>query len=397
MKEQCNCQSVNIKEYEAQFWSCQNCFCGLCLDGCPAYRELGNEAVSARGLAQIGISLINGEVEISELSEEILYSCVGCGWCEEVCSMNTPLYIKRYGNRKTIVAGATMAEMFRSLKIEKGGKIPKGVKDALNNIFKFGNPYGGGRKLKDQWVADLGVSMDKQDTILYCGATVPYEEKSIAMAEAIIKVLKIGQIEFGILGQDEKDSGAFSRVMGEEGLFMDMVEHHLKIFKEHGIRNIICVSPHDFAAFKHYYEDMENIEVKHYTQVISDLIDSGKIKLSKKMNKRVTYHDPCYLGRHNEIYDEPRNILNNIEGIDLVEMEQSKETALCCGGGGSGLFLDLENVNIDKARADLINDVHPDYVAVACPNCYQMLDAAIKGRNYMIEVKDIAQLVLEAA
>jgi Fe-S oxidoreductase len=396
MKKEYKYQSINIEEYEPQFWSCQNCFCGLCVDGCPVYQELGNEAVSARGLAQIGIGILNGELDISDLSDEILYACVGCGWCEEVCSMNTPLYIKRHGNRKIRVSGTTMAEIFRSLKIDEGGKIPKGVKDALNNIFKFGNPYGGGRKLKDQWVADLGVSMDNKDTILYCGATVPYEENSTNMAEAIVNIFKFGQLDFGMLGREERDSGAFSRMMGEEGLFLEMAEHNLKIFKEHGIRKIICVSPHDFDTFKNYYEEMENIEVKHYTQVLSEMIDSGKVKILKKINKRVTYHDPCYLGRHNDIYDEPRNILNNIQGIEFIEMGQSKEKALCCGGGGSGLFLNLPNVNIDKVRADLINEVNPDYVAVACPNCYQMLDAAIKGRNYKIETKDIAQIVMEA-
>jgi Fe-S oxidoreductase len=377
MKGENKLESTTLEEYEDQLWSCFNCFCGLCVAGCPAFKETKNESVTARGLAQIGLTLLSGEIKLSELTDEMLYACMGCRWCESVCSMNVPLYIKQHGTRGTKVSGATIGEIFRSLKIEKGGKIPKGVKDALNNIFKFGNPYGGGRKLKDQWVADLGVSMDNKDTILYCGATVPYEENSTSMAEAIVNVLKAGQLDFGMLGREEKDSGAFSRMMGEEGLFLEMAEHNLKIFKEHGIRNIICVSPHDFDTFKHYYEDMDDIEVKHYTQVLSEMIDSGKVKLTKKINKRITYHDPCYLGRHNEIYDEPRN-------------------TLCCGGGGSGLFLDLPNVNIDKARADLINEVNPDCVAIACPNCYQMLDAAIKGRNYKIEVKDIAQLVMEA-
>jgi Fe-S oxidoreductase len=215
------------------------------------------------------------------------------------------------------------------------------------------------------------------------------------MAEAIIHCLKAGDLRFGMLGSEERESGAFARMMGEEWLFSELMEHNTQVFKAHGIKKIICVSPHDYDAFIHYYEDLGIIEVKHYTQVLNEMIEDGKITLKKELNKKITYQDPCYLGRQNNIYEEPRKILNSIPGVEIIEMERSRDTSYCCGGGGTGLILELENENIDKTRADQIKEVNPDFVAVACPNCYQMLDSAIKSRGYDIEVKDIAQFVKE--
>jgi Fe-S oxidoreductase len=396
MKEEAKYESATLEEYAPQLWSCQNCFCGLCMESCPAYRELHTEAVSARGLAQIGLALLSGELELSELSDEMFYSCIGCRWCETVCSMNTPIYIKRHGTRRTKVSGATMAEVFRSMKILEGGKIPMEVRNALTSLIRYGNPYGVGERAKDDWVASLDLPTDDRKTILYVGATVPYEDRSLKMAEALITVLRTGQFQFAMLGSQERDSGAFARMMGEESLFAEMAEHNTKVFKEHGVKHIVCLSPHDYDVFNHYYEGINDIEVKHYTHVLSEMIEGGKIKLRKTLKTRVTYHDPCYLGRQNSVYDEPRRILQSVPGLELVEMERSRETALCCGGGGTGLFLELPHVNIDKTRADQIKEVSPDCVAVACPNCYQMLDGAMKSRNYDVEVNDIAQLVMKA-
>lgn len=385
-----------LKKYEAQLWSCSNCFCGLCVERCPAYSQLYNEAVSARGLAQIGLSLLCGELEISELSDEILYACTGCRWCETVCSMNTPIYIKTHGKRSTKVSGATMGEILRSMKILQGGKIPIEVRNGLMSLVKYGNPYGSTEVIKDEWVGNLDLASDSSDTVLYVGATVPYDDNSRKMAEAIIHVLKAGQLHFSMLGSEERESGAFSRMIGEEWLFSEMMEHNKRVFKEHNIKRIICLSPHDYDAFISYYDNLDNIDVLHYTQLLWEMVENGDIILKKDIDKKITYHDPCYLGRQNNIYDEPRKILKSIPGIELVEMERSRETALCCGGGGTGILFDLPNINIDKVRTDQIKEVNVDCIAVACPLCYQMLASAIKSRNYEIEVKDIAQLIMEA-
>lgn len=387
---------LTLEEYEPQLWSCLNCYCGICVESCPSYRELGNEIVSARGLAQIGLGVLAGEIEPDSLSEELLYACTECRWCEWVCSMNAPVFIQREGTRKTRVGGATMVELLRAHKIEHGGKIPAAVRNALANIAKHGNPYGGPGSQKDEWVASLGSTIDRADTVLYVGATVPYEPLSTSMALAAIEVLRAGNIAFAMLGSSEKESGAFARMLGEEGLFCELAEHNVKIFREYGIRRIICLSPHDYDTFTRYYSDISSVTVQHYTQVVAELIERGALQLTRELDRRLTYHDPCYLARQNALYREPRKILAALPGVTFLEMKRSGEEGYCCGGGGAGLFLDLPRVNIDRTRADQISEVNPDCVAVACPLCYQMLDAAIKSSGYPIEVRDIAQLVKEA-
>jgi len=293
-----------------------------------------------------------------------------------------------------MLSGATITEIFRAMKVVSGS-IHSKVQDPLNNLMKFGNPYGGLPNIKDDWVNNLGIKTDNMDTILYVGSLVPYEDSAKIMAEAIIEVLKKAQVNFSMLGSQEMDSGANAMMLGEEGLFEEMVEHNLEMFKNYGVKKIICISPHDYDAFVNYYEDMDGIEVKHYTQMFCELIDSGRIKFNKELNQTITYHDPCYLGRHNEIYDEPRKILKSIPGLELVEMEFSRETAYCCGGGGTGLWMDIPKVDIDLKRADQIKEINVQTVAVACPNCLIMLKGAIDSRGYNIEVKDIAQLIKE--
>jgi len=383
---------LSLKEYEKQLENCVSCYCGLCNKNCPAYTELKDAAVSPRGLSEVALAIIQGKYEISELSNEILYSCTGCRACEWYCTENIFIDVK---TRKTRVSGATVTEILRSMKVESGTIHPK-VRDALNNIAKYGNPYGGLPKSKDDWVSNLGIKTDNIDTILYVGSLVPYEDSAKIMAEAVIEVMKKAQIKFAMLGSEEMDSGTSARVMGEEGLFEEMVEYNLEVFKRNKIKHIICISPHDYDTFINYYEDMAGIEIKHYTQILWELIDSGRIKFNKELNKKITYHDSCYLGRRNDIYDEPRKILESIPGIELVEMEFSRGTAYCCGGGGTGLWIDLPKVDIDLKRADQINEVNVQCVAVACSICSIMLSAAMDSRDYDIEVIDIAQLVKES-
>ena len=383
---------LSLEEYEEQLENCVSCYCGLCNKNCPAYTELKDAAVSPRGLSEVALALIQGKYELSEISDEILYSCTGCRACEWYCTENIFIPVK---TRKTEVSPATVAEIFRSMKVESGN-IHSKVRDVLNNMVKYGNPYGGLPKTKDDWVNNLGIKTDNIDTILYVGSLVPYEDNATIMAEAVIEVFKKAQIKFAVLGSEEMDSGTHARMMGEEGLFEEMVEHNLEVFEKYKIKQIICISPHDYDTFVNYYEDMAGIKLKHYTQILWEQIDSGNIKFHKKLNKKITYHDPCYLGRRNDIYDEPRKILESIPGLELVEMEFSRGNAYCCGGGGTGLWIDLPEVHIDLKRADQINEINVQCVAVACPTCLIMLDAAMTSRDYDIEIKDIAQLIKES-
>jgi Fe-S oxidoreductase len=386
-------QEVSLAEYEPQLWTCLNCFCGVCVRKCPAYGELQNEAVTARGLAQIGLALLKGEFGLAELSDELIYACTGCRWCEFDCSLNTPAVIKHTGTRKTRVSGATMTEILRALKVEQGD-VPEVIKNALNNIAYVGNPYGKSEAIKNEWVRSLDGQFGGQSLLLYVGSTVPYEDRSTGMAEAVVNLLKTADVKFSLLGGEEIDSGAFARYMGEEGLFADLVERNTKLFQERGIKQIICLSPHDYDVFLSYYS-LDGVPIRHYTEVIWELVKDGRIKFTRPLNKRVTYQDPCYLGRKHDIYDQPREILRQIPGLDLVEMAPNRQRAYCCGGGGAGLWYDLPKVKMNQTRIDQAREQGVQYLAVACPICLQMLDDGVKMRNYDIVVKDIAQIVLE--
>ena len=199
-----------------------------------------------------------------------------------------------------------------------------------------------------------------------------------------------------MLGSAEMDSGAFAMMMGEDGLFEEMTEQNEKAIKEAGVKQIICVSPHDYDAFKAYYPALEGLDIKHYTQVLAELLEQGKLKLSKSIDQKIVYHDPCYLGRKNDIYDEPRNVLKKIAGVELVEMKKNRENAYCCGGGGTGLVHEVPNIRMNETRVEHAKEKDADCIAVACPICLQMLDDGVKSKNYNIEVKDIAQLIKEA-
>jgi len=384
----------SLKDYEPQLWTCINCFCGLCVESCPVFAEGRNEIGAARGMAQIGLALLSGELESNDLTDFIAYSCTGCRWCEWNCSLNKPLYIEQHGNRHIKVSGATMAELFRALRTETG-QVPTQVRDALNNLAKVGNPYGGSRQAKDKWVVDLGLK-DKAENLIYLGATVPYEDRATKMAEALVAVLKTAGLELACLGSREMDSGAFAMMMGEEGLFAEMADQNAKAIKALGIKRLICLSPHDYDAFTAFYPELGGLEIKHYTQVLAELIESGRLKPTKKIEKKVTYHDPCYLGRKNNIYDEPRKVLGAIPGIELVEMEKNRSSAYCCGGGGTGLFYDMPKINMNMTRADQAQTAGAQVMAVACPICLQMLEDGVKSRGHQIEVKDVAQLIKDA-
>lgn len=389
-----NLQDVELESYMPQIQTCVNCYCGLCVAYCPALEETKDESLSARGLSQIMDGLKKGEFDFEDLPDEVIYACTGCRWCEWNCAQNTPLWVVQHGDRRTKVGGATMTEIMRAMRVERG-KVPAVVKDALDNTLRVGNPYGKSKDSKDKWVEGLGCKFNGEDTLLYVGSMVPYEDRSTKMAEALIDVLKKANVKFSMIGSDELDSGALARYMGEEGLFAELVEGEAKLLEEKGIKQIICLSPHDYDAFLSYYR-LDGVEIKHYSEVLLELIKDNRIKFAKQVNKRVTYQDPCYLGRRHNLWDQPREVLKSIPGLELVEMDRNREMAYCCGGGGTGLWYELPRIHMNYTRVDQAKEKNPDYLAVACPICLQMLDDGVKFKNYDFPVKDLAQIVLEA-
>jgi len=361
---------------------------------CQFYKLTGLEAAGARGRNHIALAILNGELTPSDLPDLLIYGCTTCRYCETVCAQNMPLSVKHRGQK---ISGATTAELLRYMKV-LSGNIPPSIRDVLKSFSKYGNPYGVSEKKKDEWVEALGLTpmdMTTKDAIFYVGATVPYEDRCTKAAEAILDILSKGGLAIGMLGSQELSSGGFVRPMGEEGLFEYFVDHCSKILEDSGVKRVICFSPHDYDAFRTYYNEL-GIKFEHYTETIAELIENKSLKITGSYEKVVTYQDPCYLGRRNNIYDPPRKILNSIPGLKLVEMEKTREEAHCCGGGGTGLWLEFPELRMDLQRAEEAKEINVQLIATACPVCLQMLDSAVRAKNYNLEVKDIGLILSES-
>jgi Fe-S oxidoreductase len=214
-------------------------------------------------------------------------------------------------------------------------------------------------------------------------------------------VLKAAGVSFGILGNDEECCGNEIYMLGEMGLFQTLAEKNSQQFKELGVKRVVTLSPHAYNAMKNNYPAFGgSFEVYHYTQLLRDLIKKNKVKLSNNKAK-VTYQDPCFLGRYNKIYDEPRQVLQSIPGVELVEMERNREDAFCCGGGSGNFIMDLLAGDEDSPARVRVREAYAtgaDTLAVACPSCLTMFTDAVKTEDLdgKLAVKDISQLVKES-
>jgi len=282
------------------------------------------------------------------------------------------------------------------------GIIPPPVRDYLKNINISGNPYKEPAEERGKWADGTSIkTYDGQEYLFYIGCVGSYDERAKKIAKAVGNILIQAGVSIGILGNRELCDGNEVRTLGEMGLFQYLAEQNTALFKELGIKKIITLDPHAFNAFKKDYPGLEGkIEIYHYTQILSPLIQSKKIPL-KEYKATITYHDPCYLGRHNGEYEASRTILASIPGVELVEMDQNRENAFCCGGGGGNFFTDILGGGDDspsRIRVRQALDTGAQIIAVTCPQCAKMLDDAVKIEELedKLEVLDVAEIVNRA-
>jgi Fe-S oxidoreductase len=290
----------------------------------------------------------------------------------------------------------------RALLVEKGD-VPITIRDALEGTFKHGNPWGRIRNKRSEWAAGLKVKDlshgDNAELLYFVGCAPCYDPRVQEVSRAIVEVFNRAGVDFGILGNEETCCGNEIRRMGEEGLFEMLREDNLKLFHDHGITEVVTTSPHCYNAFKNEYQN-DSIEFKHYTQFVANLIKEGRLNLSKEINKVVTYQDPCFLGKQNGVYDEPRFILSSIPGIKFVDFERCRERSLCCEGGGGRMFVDAteSEVRLGEVRVKEAEELGAEIIATACPFCLLNLEDAVKttGMAEKIQIKDIMELVTAA-
>ncbi|MBO3754410.1 MAG: 4Fe-4S dicluster domain-containing protein, partial [Candidatus Brockarchaeota archaeon] len=376
------------------------------------------------------ILLNNGRTAIREKFKEFLY-CIGCRTCNAVCPsflvyksvFEGPrswlkMFNEAFKNSNNVVARTEMVWACRTCKscekvcpfeinhVEKfikireqlveTGRIPSTLRDILKSTFLHGNPWGRARNKRDAWSEGLGIdTFDGHEILYYIGCMASYDPRCQEMAKSLSKVFKKVGVRFGILGKEETCCGAEIRRIGESGLFEELAKQNKEIFKKKGVKKIITASPHCFNTFKNEYN--ADFDVLHYTQFLAGVLN--KIEPKKEINSKVAYHDPCYLGRHNNVYEEPRKILASIPGLKIVEIEPNRENSFCCGGGGGHMWFEWpRKPRPSELRIKQALEAGVDTVAVACPFCLSMLDDAVKtlGCENRIKVKDISELVAEA-
>lgn len=353
--------------------------CGTCTGGCPVkFRS----PLNMRRLVRQ--TYFTPDPSLFKRPE--LWACTTCS----TCSLRCP-------------AGVKNVELIMGIRnlLANQGEVPSTIRDALENTFLHGNPWGRFRDRRADWAKDLGVKTLGEETsemLLFVGCAPSYDPRVQSVATALVRIFQKSEIDFGILGKKETCCGNEIRRMGEQTLFKKLAKDNTALFKKLGVKRIVTISPHCYNAFKNEYPDL-NIPVHHHTQILVELINTGKIKMSKELNLPITYQDPCFLGKQNLIFDEPRRILSSIPGIQFMEMERSRERSLCCEGGGGRMWAEgaTEGTRNGEIRIKEAVGLGAKAIATACPFCLLTLEDAVKisGLADQIMVKDIAELIEE--
>ncbi|RJP16176.1 MAG: (Fe-S)-binding protein [Candidatus Abyssobacteria bacterium SURF_5] len=370
------------------------CFrCGYCKFtkdfsdfNCPTYRKYWFDTYSPGGRMWLVRAWLNGDVEPSRRLSEILYSCVACGNCREHCVFDFRVDLVN-------IFVAARKEM-----VEQGHTLPA-VRDYFKGISTRGNPFNQPREDRGKWADGLGLEpYNGQEYLLHVGCVGSYDERGKKIAAAVASLLKKAGVPFGILGANESCDGNEVRMLGEFGLFQALAEGNIENFKKLGVRKVIALSPHAYNTFKNDYPALgADFEVMHYTQALEQLVRENKVSFPQ-IKARVTYHDPCFLGRHNDVFDAPRKVLRSMPGLILEEMQKNSKNALCCGGGGNFHTDIIGSGEAGPARVRIREAVETgaSILAVACPNCAKMFEDARRdeGLEDRIQVKDIAEIAL---
>jgi Fe-S oxidoreductase len=328
---------------------------------------------------------------------DLVYSCTTCGKCDAMC--------KRVSRALPLVNIFEKAREF--LFVEKMiGPMPD-QRDVIKNYLRKGNPWGYPPQERTKWAEGLDIKFaskdNKVDVLYYVGDTTSYDPEAQKIAVSLSKILKKAGVHFGILAK-EQSSGSEAKRMGETGLFEHLAEGNLKMFEEAKIGHIVTGDPHDYYSFSHEYPKGKNeLKIEHSTQFINRLIDEGKLKLSSKIAKKITYHDPCYLGRRSEVFEEPRKLIKKIPGVTFVEMEMFRENSDCCGMGGGRMWMEtpkglVTSQAIAEKRVKQALDTGAEILLTACPFCKITLTDAVKAlkAEKSIQVMDIGELVAQA-
>lgn len=367
--------------------------CGRCEEVCPAHAS--GKPLSPRSIIRkvqestLDSSAADGAGFIVGIAPDEAWSCTTCGACSHACPVSIPVV-------ETIVD-------VRRLMTEQGALQATAAK-ALEGIEQRGNAWAQPASQRTDWAGNMKLRTigpdDAVDYLYWIGCAGAYDPQGQDVTRAVVSLLEKAGVSYGILGSGERCTGDAARRMGEEGLFRRLAQENIEVLGKHRFKKILTHCAHCFNVFKNEYPALGGeFPVVHHAQLLPELVAEGRLKPSKELGKRVTFHDPCYLGRYNGEYDAPRKVLGALPAVELTEMERSREKSSCCGGGGGGMWIDIRaGKRIDSLRTADVEASGAEVVATACPFCKSMLSAgmASKGLGEKIKVKDIAELLNES-
>ena len=403
-------ETFGVREISELTWKqlldlegCTNC--GRCQDVCPAH--LTGKPLSPRRMTQnlkehlrregpklLATPLDQRKPEAimeATVGEDELWACTACMACEEACPVYVEQVIRNMDLRQISGSGGDQILLRSPIDVKEPGEEQQPLGGGSGDAGRNG-PRG--------WESKTLLKWKTRRYLFWVGCVGAFDARNQKVATSMVKILQANNIRFGILGNEEGCCGDPARRIGNEYLFQNTAEANIGILKGHGVKKILTICPHCFHTLKNEYPQFGGeFEVIHHVPFLADLISSGKLKLTKPIDKVITYHDSCYLGRANQIFEAPRKILNAIPGLKLVEMERHHKRSFCCGAGGGRMWMEEHiGTRINQMRTDMAIATQAEFIGTACPYCLTMLFDGIKekGKAETMAAYDLSELVVQS-
>jgi len=323
------------------------------------------------------------------ITDNVLWACTMCRWCVDAC----PVFIEHVPK---------IVDMRRWLVLTES-RFPPELQPAFRNLETNGNPWQMSWQTRTDWARDLGVrtmgDVNEAEYLYWVGCYGSFDERNKKVARAFVKLLQAAEVDFAILGNEEKCTGEPARRLGHEYLYQTLAQGNIETLKRYRFQTIVTACPHCFNTIRNEYPDFDgHFRVMHHSQLLDELVRAGRLRVAQEGSERITYHDACNLGRYNDVYDEPRRVLASATRTELAEMRLNRSRGFCCGGGGGRVWMEEhEGRRVNQLRVEQAMEVNPDILASACPFCLTMFEDGVKAKEVAdkIKTRDIAEILAE--
>jgi len=324
------------------------------------------------------------------IKDNVLWACTTCRWCVDAC----PVFIEHVPK---------IVDMRRWLVLTES-RFPAELQPTFRNLETNANPFQMSGQTRADWAKDLGIKVmsdvKEAEYLYWVGCYGSFDERNKKVARAFVKLLQAAKVDFAILGNEEKCTGEPARRLGHEYLYQTLAQANVETLKQYKFQTIVTACPHCFNTIRNEYPDFDGrFKVIHHSQLLDELVASGRLRVKRESTERITYHDACNLGRYNDVYEEPRRVLASTSRGSLVEMSLNRRKGFCCGGGGGRAWMEEnEGRRVSQVRVEQAIEVKPDVLASACPFCLTMFEDGVKSKDVAdkIKTRDIAEVLEES-